>query len=132
MALGAGAVLLLCGGAGVAGALLWANRQVDANQLAGDWITMNVRYTIVVANGTPRVTGVVDQDDGEQMVVESCNWDGATLSWVLFVPSTGSRTKESLYATRTGLALGALNGTYSSAHAQGNGNVGMSVFTRAR
>jgi hypothetical protein len=94
-------------------------------------MTMNVRYTIVVENSTPRVASVVDEDDGESFEVESCTWDGATLSWALYVPSTGSRIQESLFATRTGLALGALNGTYSTVHAPGNRNVGTCVFTRA-
>ena len=128
-----GSILFLCGGGlALLGAVAWVNRQVEPSGLAGDWMTMNVRYTIVVENGTPRVSGVVDEDDGERFVVEDCTWDGATLSWVLYVPSTGSRTRESLYATEAGLDLGVLNGSFVAVHAGGNANVGASVFTRAK
>lgn len=122
-----------CGGcAALLGFLTWTNRQIDPNGLAGDWMTMNVRYTIVVEGGTPRVSSVIDEDDGERLTVESCTWNGTTLSWVLYVPSTGSRVQESLHATRSGLALGMLNGTYSSTHAAGGGVVGSAIFTRRR
>jgi hypothetical protein len=128
-----GVLLLSCGGCmALVGVLTWANRDVDPNDLAGDWKCMNTRYTIVVEGGTPRVSSVVDEGDGERMVVESCTWNEATLSWVLLVPSSGTRVQESLYATRSGLALGMLNGTYSSTHAPGGGVVGAAVFTRQR
>jgi hypothetical protein len=128
-----GAVLLSCGGCvTLMGVFAWKNSQFDPADLAGDWMTMNVRYTIVVEGGTPRVSQVVDEDDGEHFVVESCTWDGATLSWVLYVPSTGSRVQETLHATRSGLALGAVNGTFSSYHQPGGGNVGSAIFVRRR
>jgi hypothetical protein len=126
-----GAVVLMCGG-GVAalGTAMWANRQVDPAGLAGDWMTMNVRYSIVVERGTPRLVGVVDEDDGERFVVESCNWDGHTLSWVLHVPSTDTRVQESLYATKSGLAVGAIQGSFTATHADGTTNFGTGTYTR--
>jgi hypothetical protein len=130
-ALAAGAVVLVGGGsAALVGAAVWSNRQVDPVGLAGDWMTMNVRYSILVQGGTPQLIGVVDEDDGERFVVESCAWDGATLSWVLYVPSSGSRIQESLYPTRSGLAVGAVHGRFTTIHADGTTNVGASVFTR--
>lgn len=78
-----------------------AERPADPKtaQFLGTWEDTETHslHTIILSNGTPTVSSVID-DDQEVYTVKSVRWDGTRLIWSYYVPST--RVTVKLQSTR--------------------------------
>lgn len=106
----------------------FADEAADAARFDGQWTSGTTRstYTIKAQGDEASLVSLVD-DDGEEYIVKFSSWNGRTLRWKYFVPSTGYTVEEKVHLEGDD----ALAGEWISIDPDGGKRTGNETWTRA-